>query len=956
MRAHSEKSGVPVKSRKMPAIILDSRTDALPPEDMEHFKREVNQLIGQYNSLDDSLETDKVNLKKIVLDKIQVKIKEINDKYPDAMINKSPDFRKAIHKELFEEMRDQYKILQINSLLTFEQQKNASPLSEIIANMSPDKANELLDVLIISKGNNLAANLGKLYPQSDESSEAKAFRTFLSKHEIIFLGGSNSKNFSVKPKDGSSEFVLKVENNLSTAPKRVVTHLREKLDKHFAPVHAERLATHGDKTRTILVTDVCKKGNLEEYGEGLRDDDELTFGLSVGKVFEQMAGIMLGIQNAGCIFSDSKITNWLVDNKGQLQISDIKSFVFTDNKGGYNQHTPLSITGNMYCKMITTEGCTPPEYFTGPSVNADSFHAYILGINLYEYATNRPLSPDHAHNGAGFTFKDPFFQTANGVKIQALIKGLVKEIPTERMHIREALDRLFIINNPEFEAVFSAIKNNKSQFHATEIEINEFTLKLQEEINKATSSDKTVILNTLKESIAIFTTLNKLSPNDEKLIEYIREKREEIKKSDPSKGKSIIEALKATADKLSEAEPIFAKLNSLKIGDNDEKMNTFIREKQLQFNNATPDERVKILTELKETVAALSTFQATITKLNSLKIGDNDEEMNSFIREKQLQINNATPEVRVKFVTELNETEAALRNYRITIIDLKKLMIGYNDEQMDTFSREKQLQFIKATPDERAKILTELKETVAVFPTFQATITELNKLNIGDDDEKMNTYIREKELQFLKANPDERAKIVTELNAALTAPKAFKAAIVELNKLKFGANDVIMKTFISAKEAQFSKATPEERVGLITDLNAQVTALNADDAVMNIKKTIETFRKNDKNLFSKGMKEKADRIETAMSHVSIDDRCNFLRSGSTIEVEKALASHRRGEPGKVHLTDTQEIDTTKAARSFTDFKKKYKAQMSPSKDSNKEKSADVAQAAEPEDGSGLKCR
>jgi serine/threonine protein kinase len=726
MRAHKEKRGVLVETRKMPKIILDSGHDRLPKKDMEQFIDEINKLIDEYNSSD----TNTPKLKITALGRIQIKIKEINDKYSAEMIGESPNYFKTIHKELFEEIREQYKILGVNSLLTFEQQKKASPLSEIIANMSPDKANELLDILINSTSNNLAANLGKLYPQSDKSSEAIAFRTFLSKHEISVLGGKNSKNFKVTPIDGSGPAVLKVEDTLGNAPKYAEALLREKIGNLFAPVHAERqVVTTGYKEepigRTLLVTDHYTAGSLDNYGAKLRKDDEPKFGPSIGKLFEQMAGIMLGIQNAGCFFPDSKIDNWLIDDKGQLRIADTKSLLFTDN-GAYKVREPNTITGNEYCDFLGTPGYLPPEFFGLTPINADNVHAFILGVNLYEFATGQKMEHTVKYDKAAFKFDAPFFQTANGVKIQALIEGLVKPNPTERMHVREALDRLFIINNPEFDAVFSAIKDNKGQLHATELEINEFILELQEKINKAIPSDKIVILNTLIASIAIFTKLNELSPNNETMIELIREKREEIMNLSPSEGKAIIGALQATADNLSEAKPLFDQLNSLKFG---------------------------------------------------------------------------------------------------------------------------------------------LK------------------------DEVMNNYIREKREAIMKLGPSDGKNVVEELKA-------------------------------------------------------MVTALKADAAVMNIRETIDTFRAKDKKWSSVGMNAKADRIETAMSNVSIQDRCDFLRSGSSIGVEKALASHRRGETGKVHLTDTLDIDTTKAAQSFKDFKKNYKDKMAVLKESKQEKSVEVEQTEE----------
>lgn len=247
----------------------------------------------------------------------------------------------------------------------------------------------------------------------------------------------------------------------------------------------------------MLVTDFCKGGSVNEHrGTLLTKQDLLT---NTGKIFEQMAGTLLNIQEAGCMFPDAKITNWLVDARGKVQLADTKSFLFTDANKQYTEGLP----GNKYCSMLRTGGFTPPE-LNDSTMSADAVHAYILGKNLYYYASGKLGKGDDAAN---FTFDGVGFSGPVGQEYKAIIEGLVKPEPHERMKIREALDRLFIVNNPEFKQVF-------------------------------------------------------------------------------------------------------ADLNALKFGENDEKMNEFIRSKQQQINNAAPDARAAILTELQQTVVALKADKA----------------------------------------------------------------------------------------------------------------------------------------------------------------------------------------------------------------------------------------------------------------------------------------------------------------------------------------------------------
>lgn len=119
--------------RVMPAI-APFKAGKLPSGDMNHFTTEVNKLIEQYNKEEDPAK------KKGHLGEMQKKIKEVENKYPPDSIAGSPEYL-ARHSALFEEIKYQYASLGTKSLITAQQQ--SSPLSEIIANMSPDKANEL---------------------------------------------------------------------------------------------------------------------------------------------------------------------------------------------------------------------------------------------------------------------------------------------------------------------------------------------------------------------------------------------------------------------------------------------------------------------------------------------------------------------------------------------------------------------------------------------------------------------------------------------------------------------------------------------------------------------------------------------------------------------------------------------------------------------------------------------
>lgn len=360
--------------------------------------------------------------------------------------------------------------------------------------MSPEKADKLLDILVnnTSKGltkeelekKNYKKELANLYEESDKSPEAEAFRKFIKEHEISFLGGNNSKNFKITQLSDQSEFVLKIDYRFGM-PRNVEAHLREKLSDKFIPIHAERQATcidhaTGDTiTRGIHVTEYSGGGSVYDHRQQLtRVSDLIRYS---GEIFEQMAGSMLDIQDAGCMFPDAKITNWLIDDIDQLQLSDTKTFIFTDKNGKYH----LGLPGNEYGAFLDSNNYRPPEVnglITDPSetiLDADAVHAYILGVNLYIYATN---SMGKGNNGAKFDFDFQLFNSEpHGPAFKELVVGLVNPDPAKRMPVREALDRLFMINNPEFKDVFTQLKT--LNFGKDDKMMNQYIRDKQELIN-----------------------------------------------------------------------------------------------------------------------------------------------------------------------------------------------------------------------------------------------------------------------------------------------------------------------------------------------------------------------------------------------------------------------------------------------------------------------------------------
>jgi hypothetical protein len=464
----------------------------LPALEMDAFTKKINKFIREYNC------ATQVSNKIELLKKIQTQIKTIDYTYKPSDLAKSPGYL-AVHAQLFKAIQYEYASLKTSP------EQYASTLSELIANMSPDKVEKLLSILI--KGNKAVltdpnSELKRIYRSTDRSAEARNFNNFLSHHEISYLGGKNSKNFKVQPLNGQGEpvdpMVLKIENRLDL-PKSAEAHLRDKLGNRLTPIYAERQAAcleSGKKVlRPIMITKFCHGGSGVEHGKMSRETTELAQNTQI--VFQQMAKAMLDIQKAGCMFPDAKLSNWLIDKNNQVRIADTKSFVFTDKNGQYSKNLPK----NTYYKLLYTKRFIPPEFANlDLPKSADAIHAYLLGKNLYAY-TSGIFGMD---DGKTLDFNKPFFKSPQGIECRKLIEELIRPNPQHRLPLENALDRLMTLNYPEYATIFTQLK--ALQFGKGDKLFEQYILDKKHAIS--TTTDPEQIKKIFQELDQTVTTLN----------------------------------------------------------------------------------------------------------------------------------------------------------------------------------------------------------------------------------------------------------------------------------------------------------------------------------------------------------------------------------------------------------------------------------------------------------------
>lgn len=581
----------------------------------------LNKLIERYNQKKDK--TEKAQL----LFDIYQQQKRMNNQYPAEMMNASTSFRDQIHTNLFKELQEQFKLLGFPSLNEEFLKRNLttptpapdpSSLPEILANMSPEKANKMLELLSKNKTGDLKA-LEKLYTPDEPG--YKEYQTFLAQHKIEFLGGANSRNFKVTSKVDGKELVLKVDNRLD-APKDAEALLRSgSLRDVLSPIYAERTVTHGSDTRNLLVTDYFTGGNLQEHGKKIGDDKARA--KSALSVYTQMGSILQKISADGCAFPDMKNSNWLITDKGVVQIADTKSFAFTD-AGQLN----FSSKANRWYTNLSTPFMNAPEMNALQMIpaSADKMHSYMLGKNLYQYLSGCSCSAlENKHNGADYDFSHPIFSTPEGVEFREIITATVNRSPDKRISMDMAVERLGKIETKiATRELLKGLKDLNEPTHA------EFIRTTSEQIDKASKEQLVTLQEEIKGKITENKEVMTIKAECKELIEQLKtETRDKTNIEKIHSIQKLEDLLSSTSDKTellqcknrietkldfekalnamnAEVPGILAQIKKQGFGEKDIGMNKYINEKMEAMGKVKDKNDIDLLRkDLKETLTKL---------------------------------------------------------------------------------------------------------------------------------------------------------------------------------------------------------------------------------------------------------------------------------------------------------------------------------------------------------------
>ncbi len=415
----------------MPLSILENIDHSPRGLSQKHFKyvREFKGLINQriiprLNFLIHACNAEKDKAKKLeLLQEIAIFVEQTNNKAPGNLAQHCPSFHEQLNVRLYSELRQERALLQ-------EIPPSDLP-PDVLANMSPEDLKSLAIAL-------------------EKEDSAKINLCFGGRGYILRrLGGINSKNYGLKVRGVSGEYVLKLDGRLGF-PRHVEVYLRARgFSGIFAPVYANRPVTYPDvshmQTKHVMMTKLYGGGDLETHAQKPAPFYDVFGSQHVNcaiDIYTQMAEILGAMQANGCIFPDMKNSNWLIDEAGNLKISDTKSLLFTDSQGKLDKTDAEQ--SNWNCgRVANTTYMNPPELW-GNKPSADKLHAYMLGKNLYQYLVRCSW---RALNTPQLNFNLPVFQGPRGEALKVLIQDLLNRDPKARPSITDARDRLKKIGN-----------------------------------------------------------------------------------------------------------------------------------------------------------------------------------------------------------------------------------------------------------------------------------------------------------------------------------------------------------------------------------------------------------------------------------------------------------------------------------------------------------------------------
>ena len=343
--------------------------------------QQLNQLITAYNRADNR--KDRVG-KLQLLDRER---QRLDDEYGDIVVSAVPDYQTNVYVALQHAMYQQRRLLHVDSnyqMLAIFQADSGRELSDILDSMTTEEVTQIIQVLSTAKAKTIRKSLSAIAPLNH------SYQALLIQHDIDFIGGANSKNFSFVNRQNAQRIIMKVENRLDT-PKKEERELRtalsnEKDETSFLVrewsdrrVVYEDPTSHKMQARRLIVMDCSQGRTLEDLP--LEADIPAQQQLAVDIALAQIM-VYKKMHLLGKTWTDGKGENIFfyrdpLTQHMRAEIADCKAIFSCDPRLG------VMPPDDGY---LHTPGSTAPELMTKQTnpINVDKAAAYTIGRNLYE--------------------------------------------------------------------------------------------------------------------------------------------------------------------------------------------------------------------------------------------------------------------------------------------------------------------------------------------------------------------------------------------------------------------------------------------------------------------------------------------------------------------------------------------------------------------------------------------
>lgn len=815
----------------------------------------LNQAIRQYNQASNS------SKQQSWLKKIYELQKNLDNNLSPTQMQHCEDYRQKIHHQLFYNLQEHFRILGLPTPTLSD--SSAPEFAKILAEMAPEKADQLLAILnlmdenfVQDPNNPLYTKLINLYTNTEHGYQA--YQSFIKNNSIEFLGGINSKNIKIKPKLGGEPYVLKVENRLNM-PKQPEVVLREKgLKDTLLPVYTERYATstHNGETftRTLQVTKYCNGNDLDAHAKLISDNKNRTE--SALTIYSQMGSILEKMTNDGYAFTDMKNTNWLVEND-TVRLADSKSFVSIQN-GNVNSK-------KIYEKwhvFLSTVYMNPPEFYNSEEFSADKMHSFMLGKNLYQYLTQCDINEFcyqtrnkiyNFNTAKDFSFNHSIFKSEEGKALKKLIKALVLPDPDMRMTTQQAISELerikLLAKKNEANVILQNIEKLALQGTTERKNFTEplFTkLDTAKNINELDNlkNEFAQILADLKKRVAAkkacFNLIKKLNIGENDglkpvLAQIQRDNVEALTLDEINNIKTRLEDVNEMGLEKARCRKIVTNIA------NTDGLNR-VRKKLLQaLTKATNLSEIKSIEEKLGNLKALLLVKAELNaELKTIK-PNKDDGLYEFINQLEKQLINVSDADQIQEIkNSLTEVKEVIKAKKFTH---RVAMLAEDDRLLIEINNKREELKQATTLNTVQLIAQQLKNLDNLISAKEACKTFLDTFPALDEKDALNQLIEEKRQELKNIiEPDQLERVnaikieLEELKELANLKEKNRNQLAALNDYKEGYNDNFIDEEIAKYTQAFNSAINHDAVNTIAQQRNQALSTIKDEISLVVKK------------------------------------------------------------------------------------------------------------------------